>query len=485
MVNFQLLLVSLILTGCLRAKDLDPKITYDGTAYVKIVASNVIDSIKLETNFISYYPLRGCTVQKLVIKTNGTYYLRIQMTKPELVTFILKDSFDTYLIPNDTITIQLKQNSTDKKNYSIDYIIDNKFFNYCQAKYKKFGYVAFNDPNNKAIIRDQKTTITQTEYDTGFDLLDTEEKQNLSFLEGFNDLPKWFIDLERNNIQYSSSFRKMELYRKLTNMSKKESFNINLPLYNPDARLSSSYYFFLDYYIGYGEGFENNETRLERMMRILIKQYPNIDSLLKGEIKSYLISCYIGNLYFVSQTEEEKNSIDLFVKSNNFNLSSKEIMYLDQESSNLNNLILYINSLKRDSEAPYFNLKDINGASHQLSDYNGKIIYLHFWATWCRPCITEIPTLNTLISDFNNDKIVFINVCLDNNVETWKKIIKDYKLGGVNLICEGNWESLITNNFRINSIPHYTLITEKGFIYKNRCNGPNTISNEITHLLKN
>jgi len=483
--SFLLLVARLLLPGYYEDKNSDPKIVYDGTAYIKIVASSVIDSINFETNFVSYYPLRGCIVQKFVIKKNGTYFLQIKMTKPELVTFIIKKSFDTYLIPNDTLTIQLKQNAIDKDNHSTDYVINNKFFDYCQAKFKKFGYVSFNDPKNKAINRGLIADITQKEYNTGIDLLNAEEKQNISFLEGFNDLPKWFINLERSNIQYSSAWWRFELYRVLTSMSQKEKFSLNLPFYNPDARLSSFYYFFLDSYILYGEGLKNNETRLERMMRILTEQYPKIDSMLKGEIKNYLITCYIGNLYSLCQNEKEVNSIVLFIKSNNFNLTSKETEYLDKERLNISNRLLFLSNLKTGSEAPDFNLKDSNGTSHKLSDYIGKIVYLHFWATWCGPCISELPELNKLISNFDKDKIVFINVCLDNSVEGWKKIVNDKKLQGINLICDGNWESTITYSFRISTIPHYTLVTEKGLIFKNGCDGPNTISNEIRRLLKN
>ena len=58
-----------------------------------------------------------------------------------------------------------------------------------------------------------------------------------------------------------------------------------------------------------------------------------------------------------------------------------------------------------------FNIENLNGEKIEVSDSKNKILVLNFWATWCPPCIKEIPDLQKLQSDFQKDvEIFFISV---------------------------------------------------------------------------
>ncbi len=60
--------------------------------------------------------------------------------------------------------------------------------------------------------------------------------------------------------------------------------------------------------------------------------------------------------------------------------------------------------------------KDVNGVELQLSDYRGKTIFLNFWATWCPPCIAEMPDINNLYLEMN-EQIVFLLISVDDQSE--------------------------------------------------------------------
>lgn len=59
--------------------------------------------------------------------------------------------------------------------------------------------------------------------------------------------------------------------------------------------------------------------------------------------------------------------------------------------------------------APDFELSDFDGRRHKLSDFRGKPVYVNFWATWCGPCLTELPDVQELL-DRHPDDLVVITV---------------------------------------------------------------------------
>ena len=61
-------------------------------------------------------------------------------------------------------------------------------------------------------------------------------------------------------------------------------------------------------------------------------------------------------------------------------------------------------------KAPDFNLTDITGRQHRLSDYRGKNVMLIFWAAWCRPCIMEMPHLIELRKTTGEDKLAMLAI---------------------------------------------------------------------------
>lgn len=63
---------------------------------------------------------------------------------------------------------------------------------------------------------------------------------------------------------------------------------------------------------------------------------------------------------------------------------------------------------------PVFALPDRSGAMQPVTQWDGRIIVLNFWATWCTPCRTEIPLLNALQKEFNSRGVQVIGVAIDN-----------------------------------------------------------------------
>lgn len=72
--------------------------------------------------------------------------------------------------------------------------------------------------------------------------------------------------------------------------------------------------------------------------------------------------------------------------------------------------------------------KNPEGHVIELSDLKGKVVFINFWATWCPPCIAEMPSINKLHSEFrNNEKVMFLMVDVDNEREKSQKFMDKRK----------------------------------------------------------
>jgi len=65
-------------------------------------------------------------------------------------------------------------------------------------------------------------------------------------------------------------------------------------------------------------------------------------------------------------------------------------------------------------KAPDFVLEDLKGGSVSLGELRGKVVFLHFWATWCPPCLVELPGLQRFVEGLDEGQYALLAVCVDN-----------------------------------------------------------------------
>src|SRR5687767_204489 len=74
-----------------------------------------------------------------------------------------------------------------------------------------------------------------------------------------------------------------------------------------------------------------------------------------------------------------------------------------------------------------FTVKDIAGKDVRLSQYKGQVVLLNFWATWCKPCRVEIPSLIALYRDYKDQGFVVLGVSVDSEVPLIKPFARTMK----------------------------------------------------------
>lgn len=138
--------------------------------------------------------------------------------------------------------------------------------------------------------------------------------------------------------------------------------------------------------------------------------------------------------------------------------------------------IFLMPSVKKGDPAPDFSLKDIDGEEVKLSGLRGKVVFLNFWATWCPPCLEEIPSINLLKERFNRDDFVILAVNIDKTPGSEiKKFVKEKGLNFRVLLDPG--EDVSAKKYGITGVPETFLIDRDGRVVE-RYIGPRDWADE-------
>ena len=127
-------------------------------------------------------------------------------------------------------------------------------------------------------------------------------------------------------------------------------------------------------------------------------------------------------------------------------------------------------ALSAGQPAPNFTLANASGQPVSLSDFRGKVVYLDFWATWCGPCLAEMPASLALCRQFAGRDVVFLYVSLDSKPADWQKYLTNKQViapNAVQLHDGAAFEGPAPRAFAVQSIPSYWLIGRDGRILLN------------------
>lgn len=138
----------------------------------------------------------------------------------------------------------------------------------------------------------------------------------------------------------------------------------------------------------------------------------------------------------------------------------------NEDVMNFHKRIEELYSVSIGQPAHNFALMDINNKPVNLSDFKGKYVLIDFWATWCRPCIEEIPNLKRIKTDFGGDNFEVISVCIDRGnpatIESWKRINNKFQTNWVQLY-DTNGEGT-SKQYKIEHYPTLMIIDPNGNI---------------------
>lgn len=130
-----------------------------------------------------------------------------------------------------------------------------------------------------------------------------------------------------------------------------------------------------------------------------------------------------------------------------------------------------------------FTFPDIDGNQISLSDFRGKVVLIDVWATWCGPCMYQLPYLLQLEEKFhNNPDLIVMGISVDKqkDYDKWAEMVRNGQVKGIQLFANNDRE--FSNNYKIKGIPRFMIVGRDGKIVE--YNSPRPSSPLLEELLK-
>lgn len=123
---------------------------------------------------------------------------------------------------------------------------------------------------------------------------------------------------------------------------------------------------------------------------------------------------------------------------------------------------------KSGTPCPDETFEDAEGKTHRLSDFfnKGRYLYIDMWATWCIPCVAEIPYMEKHVEHYkDNPKIQFISISLDNNHDAWhRKLAKDKPQWPQFISATKQEMDKLMRDWGVTGIPRFIIVNPDGTI---------------------
>lgn len=118
-------------------------------------------------------------------------------------------------------------------------------------------------------------------------------------------------------------------------------------------------------------------------------------------------------------------------------------------------------SVVLDRPAPEFEVQDRAGQVHRLSDFRGKVVLINFWATWCPPCLEEMPSMESLRKQMDETRLQIIALSVDGSWEPVDTFLKQKSFGfGI----YSDFEQKVAEVYGTHMVPETYIVDKQGVI---------------------
>ncbi len=193
--------------------------------------------------------------------------------------------------------------------------------------------------------------------------------------------------------------------------------------------------------------------------------YHTIIEKLTGKVKDVILTIFISDLlknndgFAVEYYEKylvDCKSPEMVVKTSGLHADYLEVMNQTLSEN--------VNFISTDQQRPM----DV------LSQFENKVVYLDFWASWCSPCLKGIPYTKELAEHYKNSNLVVLYIGNSDQKANLINAIKKHNIEGNHIILNEEETKIWRNEFEITGIPTYVMINKSGKVYDKNAPDPKT-----------
>lgn len=383
------------------------------------------------------YDFKGDTfVETVKMTSDGKFNFAgaLPMEEVDVMIYVGSSPYGAHLKKGTTTVMAIGENAT----FTGDNVAESKFFNkYIQAFY----------PLNYKPAGDAPFV-----FEDGKKLLESEKSQVNALIPGVKDSLKDIYSRMANSYYDEVMLSLLGMDKAFNGVDHNAEMDEIISRVDPNAdesRLTG----ILNYW--YDKSDMHRNAKANSILEYMIGQFDAIDKTLTNEGNKKDLWSTLGSMFMMYKPTDE--DVEAFFAGVEPQLSRAPLV----KEKILKARNQYMDKIKPGDAIPTDpKLISPDGKECHLSDLLGKtVVYIDIWATWCRPCVREIPFMEKVVEEFKgNDQITFISISRDDNKEAWLKKLDKDQPDWAQYIFDKKTGDEFMNAMGISGIPRFLLI---------------------------
>ncbi len=436
---FLVVCISLFFVSCKN----NPK-TY--TPAITIIEGQITSSESPNIKFV------GISEQNISLDANGKFTLSTELSQAGIYRLLLGyQAINIYLEPGNKVTFTSDFRNPANTKFEGDHALENNYL----IAYEKFKAEALQDDFKTLYSLREEAFLKKIEERTQNIILHQQnyQKDNGAFAQTFGEVLSDDISYDASimKLNYPTYFEYFNPDSILTISDTYDSFLQNLQPDKESNLLIPTFRSFLPLYLT----FKADQVTTQQDKSDTYKKFQIISqNLTQKTIKEI---AYYELLKEAIQTEPN-GVAEVITEYANVQTNAAYNQEINTMYSSWRHLI-------KGNPAPDWKYMDAKNKEVSLSSFKNKVVYIDVWATWCGPCLRELPHLEKLQEHYSKSQdIVFVSISIDQDKNAWAAMLKDRQMKGTQLIADNAWSSKIVSDYRINGIPRFLIIGRDGNI---------------------